>query len=615
MMFNIKEAPQKTYRSVRLIQNRRYPTYQLHGYMANKKTSPEDGLRIAVLCTMEWLRQRLGDHAPEEWQRTLSPSEYLTTTNQDLFSLHLTSGYVVDIVSLPDDGIWTLQITEPDLGSDPGNPEQKRDAVPGRVIETNIGYRITGGQLACGFNTVISDLEGTTSVAEVYRLAIVRRLIDFPQFGLKQITPLNYDVTPITTLDQLKSLRTLLKEKENQLPCVVFTHLRESVALPTLDLTPSLGLTMDKPMLVGQPNLKLPPKTAAKYPPYDMKKFAQDSVGFCRTYLLDDKLLERFHEMFGLKSAPGDVCVLEPQALNGEKKCYSHKASMTRQKELMEKLSTHIGQYPLEKELSSGEVIFLSEARKHLLQSTETVLQHSTETETLWAQQMVAYKAQWQEALSEKDGEIVKLRTQLERQGEYIQRIEGEKEALRISCQEQVEQERLLVEREKERVAFLERKLAQPKVHSQIASWVKDHFSERLMLHSSAVALLEQKNARDVNLNLICDALDFLATDYWETRYHRLSKDDMNTRCSEKYGRPFEVKPTGKNTVEYTPHEYKIKYFEGHKGKLVESPLDCHLGVGNDPENLLRIYFLHDDKKQLIVVGSLPRHLRSITIK
>ena len=89
----------------------------------------------------------------------------------------------------------------------------------------------------------------------------------------------------------------------------------------------------------------------------------------------------------------------------------------------------------------------------------------------------------------------------------------------------------------------------------------------------------------------------------------------MNSRCSKKYDRPFEVKPTGTTTIEFTPTQYKIKYFIGAAGKPVESALDYHLCVGNDPENLLRIYFLHDDAKKLIVVGSLPRHLRAVTVK
>ena len=47
----------------------------------------------------------------------------------------------------------------------------------------------------------------------------------------------------------------------------------------------------------------------------------------------------------------------------------------------------------------------------------------------------------------------------------------------------------------------------------------------------------------------------------------------------------------------------------------MDSDLEYHLRVGNDPESLLRIYFLHDDEKKLLVVGSLPRHLRAVTIK
>ena len=37
------------YRTVRLMKNRLYPTYQLHAVMAARKTTPEDGLKIGVL--------------------------------------------------------------------------------------------------------------------------------------------------------------------------------------------------------------------------------------------------------------------------------------------------------------------------------------------------------------------------------------------------------------------------------------------------------------------------------------------------------------------------------------------------------------------------------------
>ena len=49
--------------------------------------------------------------------------------------------------------------------------------------------------------------------------------------------------------------------------------------------------------------------------------------------------------------------------------------------------------------------------------------------------------------------------------------------------------------------------------------------------------------------------------------------------------------------------------------RIVKLLKNYHLCVGNDMENLLRVYFLHDDDKKLIVIGSLPRHLRAVTIQ
>lgn len=137
-----------TYRFVKLLKNHIYPTYQLHAYMANDKTAPDAGLRLAALTTVHWLKSRLGDAAPKEWDSLPSPADYLSATDEDLPSLYLNQGHVINIVSLPDKGMWTMQITEPDLGSDPGNPNQKRQAVPGRIIETNIALELQESRLS-----------------------------------------------------------------------------------------------------------------------------------------------------------------------------------------------------------------------------------------------------------------------------------------------------------------------------------------------------------------------------------------------------------------------------------------------------------------------------------
>ena len=143
----------------------------------------------------------------------------------------------------------------------------------------------------------------------------------------------------------------------------------------------------------------------------------------------------------------------------------------------------------------------------------------------------------------------------------------------------------------------------------------REHFGGRLLLHTKAIARMLTKSSQCADVDLVCDALDYLATDYWEQRYYQLPKDIALTRCGEKYGRPFEIKPVGTYTIAYTPNEYRIPYFKDERGKIADSDLDYHLRVGNDPENLLRIYFLHDDSEKRIVIGSLPDHLRSVKIQ
>lgn len=191
-------------RVVHLLQNHIYPTYQLYATMANKQTIPADGLRLAALTTMEWLRQRMGENTPAELIQP-APSQYKETGNDCLPSIHISRGYVIDIVSRPEQGVWSLQITEPDLGSNPGEKEQRRAAVPGRVIETNIGFCIQGKTLECGFQTVISEPEGCGPQAEVYRLAVVRRLMENPAFGLSHILPLSGNVSELTSSAQVKN--------------------------------------------------------------------------------------------------------------------------------------------------------------------------------------------------------------------------------------------------------------------------------------------------------------------------------------------------------------------------------------------------------------------------
>lgn len=607
-----------TNQTVRLLRNRLYPTFQLYAVMGNKKTAPQEGLKLGALTVMHWLAQRLGENVPPELQRLPGIDDYKAVPNDRLCSLHLSSGFVIDIVSMPDQGIWSLQLTEPDLGSEPGKEDQARQAVPGRVFETNIGFFVSGGQLECGFQTIVSDPEGTEREADVYRLAVIRRLILHRDFGLRQITPLGHDGERITTVEKLKNLCQLWRDEGNQLPCMVFTHLRRNLETPeSLSASPPLGAVLPERKVLMQPTgeIKVPKISDLQGElPYDGDEFARKTAAFCRIYAIEDKLLERFAEAVRQEVRPGDIIVLEPKRFGGKARVLPYKPSQTRKQETMDKLLEVMCTYPRGKEINFGNVKFLSQAREALLLSTTDALRQSADVSLEWEQKMIERDGQWQSAVAEKEDVIQTLTEQLERQKVYQVQLERELEKLRQDGLAEAERWKAVAGEAQEQAQYLRRKLDQPDTHGEVAAWVQKHFPERLILHPKAVSLLEDRSAQGVDVKLICDALDFLATDYWARRYEQISTEEMNTRCAEKYGRPFGVKPTGEQTVKYKPSQYKIKYFPGIKGKPVESPLDYHLGVGNDPENLLRIYFLHDDEKKLIVVGSLPRHLQAVTI-
>ena len=632
------------YRVVKLLKNHIYPTYQLHAFMANKKTLPQDGLRLAALTTLEWLCYRLGENTPEELKGISTPEEYRTASDDCLASVHLNSGYMIDIVSLPQQGIWTLQIAEPDLGPDPGNEAQTRLPVAGRVIETNVAFKIVDNRLECGFQTMISDPDGVSERAETYRLAIVRRLANHPDFGLQQVERLTPECVSIESVDKLKSVISIARNTDNDLPCVFFTQILQAPAsqkVPapvtvqniSLPASPAAGFSPDLFSFSADPKCREALRAAAKAmkasaptdsstvektpadPPYDMDTFAKYGIALCRTYLLPHKLLERFSKLFDLQLTPGDIAILEPVSFGGKSWIIPYKAGKRHQEEALALLRDQMHQYPREKEINFGHIAFLSAARETLLDSTHSARQEAESISEQWAEKIDLLQSQWCAQLKEKEDECRDLREQLYRQRQYTARVEQEKEELRTFVKAEQSCCQTAVEQKDELITALRRRLNQPKDHSQIAAWVEKEFAGKLLLHPKAAALLNEKSARTVNISLICDALDFLATDYWERRYHNISTEEMNKRCGEKYGRPFDVMPTGTTSIEFTPGEYKIKYFIGKKGKPVESALDYHLRVGNHTENLLRIYFLHDDEKQLIVVGSLPCHLRAVSIK
>lgn len=602
--------------ALRLLKNTIYPTYQLYATMANKSTSPEDGLKIAALTVIEWLKERLGDDIPTVLREIPSHEDYKSCEKSCLESFHINEGYVIDVVSLPDMGMWTLQITEPHLGSDPGNPNQRVSAVPGRILETNMAFKISGKVLGCGFSLVVSDPEGTPEKSEVYRFSVVKRLADNPDFGLKHITILDHELSRIETQKNIDDFVALTRNSENQLPFVVFTQIIHQQDTPDIESLLQEINPLGTTKMTGLIDIPLPVKQQMpEDPEYDMKKFASSGLGYCRTYYLNGKVQEQFMKKTGIKISSGDVIVIDPCAFGSSVKKYGYRKDKKGRDETVKKLENYVHCFAREKQFSFGTISFLSAARNELIRSSKEILSESVATSEKEKQDFEERITAWQAELGKKDSEIYTLKKKLQEKEANLYDAKnniGRQEELLKSDNDKLKDE---LAKKDVLIAYYKRKMTYPKSLDKIIDWANDNFKDRIFFHERAIRLMKNADADRFDSQMICDAIDHLATDYWEFVFGSLSLSDLQLKCSYKYGRPFEISPVSDNAIRSTPLEYKIKYFVGKDGKRHESALNLHLKVGNKSDNLMRIYFLLDKEKQIIVIGSLPAHLTNWQLK
>jgi len=214
----------KKQRPLLLLRNVRYSTYQLWAIAgnANNKTNV---LKIAVLQTLQWLRERFREQELPHELNFPTADAFKDVELSQFTSVTLRYGYKLEIVWLADDNCWTMQLTEPDLGSSPGTiGEGVRVPVAGRIFETNISYQITGEGVLCGFQTIVSEPEGTQEACEVYRLGVIKHLKRNPLVGLTHLWKLEEEPHFIRSIKDVKIFQKGLNTKKRTLPIVLIAE-------------------------------------------------------------------------------------------------------------------------------------------------------------------------------------------------------------------------------------------------------------------------------------------------------------------------------------------------------------------------------------------------------
>lgn len=604
------ETPRPVHQPVLLLRNVRYPTYQLYATAGCGKASPDTVLKIAVLETMNWLRQRFRAFDLPAELNWPDASQYETVDSKDFKTFLLNEGYKVEVVWLPADKIWALQLTEPDLGPQPGAEHQTRQPVPGRLYETNIAYRVVGDQVVCGFCTVVAEPDTTTESSEVFRLAVIKKLARNPLVGLKQGWPLSDEPHALDTINAIRRLQTWLTDPERMLPAVIAVECAPQAT--TLDNLPSFQ------ELVSQSAQPKPPSFANPLPMYtrpneaggysiNMTELARMKMGYAMFFILPLAQIDAFQKITKISATPGKVIISEPLAFKG----LTPPADDADATWLQNQLDQLISEYPKRKPMRFGAAVFLAEAR---IKYQELLMTYSQSKEDFLLQAQKADEAKrqrYKEELETKQDTIRQRDEKIRRLNEQISILESTVHEHRNELADLERQHQKAIENKDMEITHLQSLLCRPKHPIAVKDWVEKCFQGRLIFHARASELMSTVNPSEVDLTLLCDALEFLATEYRDELLGLINADERNACCSRKYCRPFDVAPVNDKTIEHYSNDYKIKYYVGRNGKPAESQLNLHLKVGNTSENLLRIYFLYDKDRKLVVVGSLPWHLKT----
>jgi len=602
------------YKPLMLLNNVRYANYQLYA-IAGQGKKPETVLVIAILETMKWLRQRFRALSIPAQLDCPDPEQYAEVDYSAFRSFQIDVGYKVQVVWLPDEQIWTMQIIEPDLGTQPGVIDQNRPPVPGRLFETNIAYRIFGGRVECGFQTMVSEPVGTTAACEVFRLAFIKHLARKPEVGLRQEWPIIDTHHNLDNAAKIQRLQRWLKDQDRMMPIVIIAECEQDRSSIDQILAHSGLEPLQFPSRSILHEEKLPNKLPAgnQKLPFEIDKLTRYRMGYAQFFVLPLSQREAFQKNTGHHVAAGEVLVLEPKRFGGEAMKIPALQIKNDPQTEYRRLEEYVQNYSKKKPMTFGNVIFLNEAveieRDYRLRNAQSKEEVAAIYEQRILDAEIKHKVIFEKQenkCSEKDNEILQLKAKIEE-------LREEKVNLQRELKSRVEEhlsELVIKNCENRRLKSL---LERPTQQKEIVSWVDRCFEHKLNLHPRARKMLQDLPPNKVDLRLLCDALEYLAIEYRDQKIERFDDDELKKRCNQKYKYYFEVTPvTGTSVTKYF-NDYHIQYSRGGKGKPVDCVLDRHLRHGVDSENLLRIYFLYDKEEKLIVVGSLPEHLKTVS--
>ncbi|SEL36363.1 hypothetical protein SAMN02910353_02452 [Ruminococcus sp. YRD2003] len=644
----------KEYSPLKLIRNKVFPIYQLNAVIEEKKITKEEAFKICILETMVWIRQKFENLDIPDELNTVSPAMYKELDLKSLGSFRIERGYIVEVVYIDDEKSWSFQLVEPDLASVSSSP------IPGRVFTTDIAFKITDNVIYGGFRTLVSEPENCNEEVLSLRTGVIKRIVRNPLLKLSHISiPLDEKTMLLNSGERLNFFSQNEENSDRYLLMLVFAEykndkkevksnvkeipeLNGTVLDKTLDIksfSMNFGVTQkytDVNVKIGdsadnsrntlkkesKPD-KMSRETLLKrntdtdnkpYYIYDIDDIAKELMGYAIVYSLPYNKIREFEKSMNMTISPGDAVIFEPKMF-GDSVRYN---CVENKDETLNELISFIRTYQVKKTTEFDSIYFVHDARIaeqkkmlyrsndiEVLASVRSELTKELDTMKSANKELNKYKDRalmLEDKLANADKTIEKLKANMvKKEQEILKIIDGFESKNRI-LQLQVD--------------YFHSLSSRPQKPDEIAAWIKNNFSDSMILHKKAVDMLNKLPPQSVNMKKLCDSLEYLAVEYYMFFYSKeLSEEEALQYAGLKYAQKFNVTPCGDGSIKALPADYKIKFDKNDGNGMKEYPLDLHLKSGVDPSHLIRIYFHYDEINKKIVVGSLPKHLPTISQK
>ena len=598
----------KSHQSRKLPRNREYPGYQFYCTIHDKSANAEHGFCHAVLCVIDWLKERL--HSADVTIQEIEPLPDQDHASEihpsDFKSFSYSSGFTLSAVSLPDQGIWTMRLKEPDSDTN------TRKAIIGRFFTTDVGlHRKKNGQTELGVRILVTDPENAEEVDFAFRPKFVRYLFGAQDLTLTHVIDLPYlTALNIETEEQLKELRTLLDSSRRDMPVILVTqsfrlpkpeNLLFPGGLPSRSLFPASGQASTSPAVP-------PPEY---FYPIDADEIALHNFGYAITFRMTENLHSILAKRLKKPYVPGDILFAEP-------KCFGGNVSNLGQEE-----GTDVNVYDLahcyskHRSYDFGEVCFEYDAQ---------LLAHRSEIDRIRSSRMVdeekldrLYREidTLQSELSRKNQKIDELKLQVAdeyKRGQQSEKsradmLQTEKEKLQKMHYEDSARIQTLETDNREARGFRQaveaiRSLSElPQTGAEVVTYFCNIFSERLDFTDRGRRTAEKCGIRP-------DALWYYLYQMATALYDLYLEDGTDIEKAFLEATGIELALT-EGSMSHKDNRIMNHRRDTYLGKEVFTEAHMKLSAQRTGFEHQRIYYCFDRETQKLIIGSVGEHMKT----